>query len=342
MRLAALESSAPLLAQARAVGGPDAEVAARNEITSKATEQATKAIADEARKSAAQHVQTLANPVDAFRHDNAFLIVITLDKGHYPDTIAEVKQATDTFGNDLRNHDESITVSALSGTLAKDTILDQTEKDLVIGEVVGLPIALILLVVVFGGAIAAGLPLGSALVSIAIGLGAVWSLTFVTNVDNFILNIVTLIGLALSIDYGLLVVSRYREEISHRTSDPDDPHLSEHIAHAVEKTIMTSGRTVAFSALTIALAIAGLLFMNAPMLRMIAIGGVIVTLLAVASAITLVPALIVIAGRKLVAPSILSRSRFIRALFIRFGDSASDHGVFLAWHIGCAGVRGRF
>ncbi|QRV02931.1 MMPL family transporter [Arcanobacterium phocisimile] len=324
----ALQSAAPLLEQARSTGGPEAEYAAREQIIEQATTEAQMAIAEQARTQARQATIDVPNPAKAFTNGNSFVLVTQLDPGQFPQTVADVKDHVTSLSDTLNDADNNITVSAVSATLATNVILDQTAEDLVTGETVGLPIALVLLVVVFGGAIAAGLPLGSALISIAIGLGAVWTITFITNVDNFILNIVTLIGLALSIDYGLLVVSRYREEIAEYTNDPDSPELKEHIAYAIQKTITTAGRTVAFSALTIALAISGLLFMNAPMLRMIAIGGVIVTLLAVATAITLVPALIVVSGRKLVAPSALSRFTLMRFLFVRFGDSASDKGIF--------------
>ncbi|MPV39111.1 MMPL family transporter, partial [Georgenia subflava] len=100
-----------------------------------------------------------------------------------------------------------------SNTLFADAIVEQVQEDLVAGEAVALPVALLIMVVVFGGFLAAGLPLIGAVVSIVGGLGILLALTYSMNVDSFVVNVVTVLSLALSIDYGLLVVSRYREEI---------------------------------------------------------------------------------------------------------------------------------
>ncbi|WP_216379294.1 MMPL family transporter [Arcanobacterium phocae] len=327
---AALESSRDVLSQARAFGGEQAERQAREAIISQATDQARTKISEKVTTEAKQRMAALQNPSDSFKNGQNFVAVVQLAPGHYPDTVADVDKSVTDLQTGLRTHHPDAKAGALSMTLAKDVILEQTAEDLVTGEIVGLPIALILLIIVFGGIIAAGLPLGSALVSIAIGLGMVWGLTFITNVDNFILNIVSLIGLALSIDYGLLIVSRYREEIAKRVTSSEDPLLQEHVIEAVQTTIASAGRTVAFSALTIAFAISGLMVMNAPMLRMIAIGGVIVTILAVTTAVTLVPALIVVSGKKLALPAKLSQVPVMRSLFKLVGDSASDRGAFSA------------
>lgn len=272
------------------------------------------AITQQVRQSAEEKLRAQPDPADMFTAKNSYVIAISLEPGHWPDTVTQIDRYVTEFNTGLKNS----SAHALSTTLAKNAIMEQTAQDLVIGEAVGLPLALVLLIVIFGGFLAAGMPLIGALTSIAAGLGVIWVLTFVTTVDNFIINIVSLIGLALSIDYGLLIVSRFREETQH-TSDP---------SQAIQRTISTAGRTVAFSALTIAFSICGLFFMNAPILRMIAAGGVSITLLAVLTALTLVPALIALNARRLQAPSPLARIGLIRILFKKVGDSSSEHGIF--------------
>ncbi|WP_127127731.1 MMPL family transporter [Georgenia sp. SYP-B2076] len=240
---------------------------------------------------------------------------------------------------------------ASSGTLIGQSIVDQVREDLVTGEMVALPVALVIMVLVFGGFLAAGLPLLGALVSIVGGLGVLLALSYVMNVDSFVVNVITVIGLALSIDYGLLVVSRYREELHRLAAGADgvvdagspaaglptrrvrlrrrarrDPLVAE----AVRATVATAGRTVIFSAITVALAITGLLLMRPEVLRSIAAAGIAAVLFAVASAITLVPAVITLLGGRLGRPSSLTRVPALRRLVGALGDVAPRDGFFSA------------
>ncbi|MDR1355205.1 MAG: MMPL family transporter [Propionibacteriaceae bacterium] len=230
-------------------------------------------------------------------------------------------------------------VYELSNAKVGDSINELVREDLIRSESVGLPIALLLMIIVFGGVIAAGLPLLGALVSIGVGLGAVWALTFYRGVDSFNLNVISIIGVALSIDYGLLVVSRYREELAEILSGDDVPtvipeaHHSEVdvpavVVRAVRNTVATAGRTVSFSALTIACALAGLFVMESAIFKTIAFGAVVVTVLAVSTAVTLVPAVIVLLGNALVRPALISRVPGLKQLSKAMSDSSGDHGVF--------------
>lgn len=212
------------------------------------------------------------------------------------------------------------------------SILDQIESDLIRGESIGLPIAALLMVIVFGGFIAAAMPLVGALSAIAVGMGVLWVATFATSIDSFILNVVSIIGVALSVDYGLLVVSRFREEgteLLHRGrhKDPSDRRKTV-VQAAVKRSVETAGRTVTFSAVTIAVAMAGLMFMRIHVLKTISLGGITVTLLAVLAAITLVPALLTLLGTRILRPSPVLRIPLLGALARKVGDSASDHGAF--------------
>ncbi|MQS11752.1 MMPL family transporter [Streptomyces kaniharaensis] len=169
----------------------------------------------------------------------------------------------------------------------------QTEKDTRFGELVTLPLTLIVMVLVFGGLAAAGLPVIGAVASVGGALLAMFGFSQIMDIDTSVLPIATVLGLGLSIDYALLMVNRFREERGHGAG----------IAAAVERTAATAGRTVAFSGLTVAVALSGLFVFTSPVLRAVAAAGVSVVVIAVAAALTLVPALLGFAGTRIKAPA---------------------------------------
>lgn len=298
-------------------------------ISTRAESAAKKNIADQAGTIADEKIAQLHDPsVDLISADG-YAVVITYNG---PDDESRVLDAINTFGRTIA----PAHAHAVSAHLFEHAVLGQVTQDLVTGEAIGLPTALVLLIVIFGGLLAAGLPLVTAIVSIVIGMGEVWGLTFATTVDSYIVNVLSIIGLALSIDYGLLMVSRFREEVAQEldregysltTGDlPDD--VRRLVRTCVTAMITTSGRTIAYSALTIIVSIAGLLTMAPPMIKMIGAGAMLVTFVAVASALTLLPALIVLLGQRLIRPSILTRIPHFGKLVKGAGDRTSDHGFF--------------
>jgi RND superfamily putative drug exporter len=219
---------------------------------------------------------------------------------------------------------ESLIVEAITG---------QVEEDLATGETIALPIALLVMVMVFGGLLAASMPMVGAVASIAGGLGALVALSDVMDLDPSVVNVVTLLGLGLSIDYGLLVVSRFREELHAAVAlEGAAPHRRRRhdplVAHAVVRTMATAGRTVAFSALTVAISIAGLLLFRPDILRGFGASGVAVILVAVATALTLVPAMLAIFGRRLLSTGVVSRVPVLRAVLAHTADVRSEEGGF--------------
>ena len=162
------------------------------------------------------------------------------------------------------------------------------EHDLVRAEMIAIPITLVLLVVVFGSLVAASLPLLVGAFAILGTFLTLFGLTKVTDVSIFALNLTTMLGLGLAIDYGLFVVSRFREELA----DSGDPQL------AVERTIHTAGRTVAFSALTVSASLAALLVFPLSFLRSFAMAGIPVSLLAAVGAIVVLPAALRLLGHR--------------------------------------------
>ncbi|MCD9872226.1 MMPL family transporter [Streptomyces guryensis] len=162
------------------------------------------------------------------------------------------------------------------------------KEDLTRAEMIALPVTLLLLVMVFGSAIAAMLPLGIGIVAI-LGTNAVLrGLTEFTDVSVFAMNLTTALGLGLAIDYALFIVRRFREELS-TGAEPKA---------AVGTTLRTAGRTVLFSSLTVAVSLAAMLLFPQYFLRSFAYAGIAVVLLAAAAALILLPAALVLLGHR--------------------------------------------
>ncbi len=170
-----------------------------------------------------------------------------------------------------------------------DRIGEVIEEDLAVAELIAIPLTFLVLVVVFGGLVAASLPVG---VGIFAGLGAFTILrlvTTVTDVSIFALNLITALGLGLAIDYSLLIVNRHREE--RRRTDDD--------REAVRRTIETAGRTIAFSGLTVAISLGTLLVFPLTFLRSFAWAGLGVVAFAMLASIVVLPAALVLLGPRI-------------------------------------------
>src|ERR687891_2030702 len=162
----------------------------------------------------------------------------------------------------------------------------QVESDLQRAETITFPIVLILLILVFGSAIAAGLPLAVAGISVVGTLLVLFLLTLVTEVSIFSINLTTALGIGLGIDYSLFIVSRFREEMRAGLAPHD----------AVVRTVETAGRTVLFSGLTVAISLAALLVFPMYFLRSFAYAGVAVVALASFGAVVFLPSLLAAIG----------------------------------------------
>ncbi|MDA8440714.1 MAG: MMPL family transporter [Propionibacterium sp.] len=195
-----------------------------------------------------------------------------------------------------------------------DAVVGQVKTDLTTGEGLALPITFVVMIVVFGGFVAAGMPLAGAVASIAGALGVLLGFSYLIQLDATVVNIVTVLGLGLSIDYGLLIVSRYREELrSIARGRPAAELTADELVDAAGATLDRAGRTVLFSGLTVAISLAGLMVFQADIFRAIGAAGVSVVAVSIMVALTLVPALCRIGARRL----------------LRGGtDVAPEHGVF--------------
>ena len=160
------------------------------------------------------------------------------------------------------------------------------EKDIITAESIAVPLTVILLIFVFGSAVASGLPLIVGGLAILGSFFFVWISTQVTDTSVFSMNLITGMGLGLGIDYSLLIVNRYREERKRGRL----------VAEAVETTVLTAGRTVVFSGLTVALVLVAMMFFPQYFLRSFASAGFAVVLLCVLGAIIALPAAICLLG----------------------------------------------
>ena len=222
----------------------------------------------------------------------------------------------------VTRHDVAAAVSArlhqLGGTLAGAQVRvgggaalsqqanDAVQRDLSRAEELSLPITLVILVFVFGGLIAAGLPVLAAVVSAASVMTVLLLFAQFTDLDNNAVTVVSLLALGLSIDYGLLLVGRYREELG-GGHEPDV---------AIARAWATAGRTILFSALTVAAAMSGLLLFGITGLSALGAAGVSIALVAMLVSLTLTAALIGLARRR------IKPSRRAARRIARYGDAA--------------------
>jgi RND superfamily putative drug exporter len=184
--------------------------------------------------------------------------------------------------------------SALSITATGDVPLaydfdTYLASDLRRSEVVSLPLALILLVIVFTTGVAALLCLGVGVFAVLGGVGAALALAHVIDVSTYAVNVVTLVGLGIAIDYSLFIVTRFREELGSGHSVED----------SLGTTMATAGRAIMFSGLTVAIGLSGLLFYTGTALVSMGVAGAIVVAISVLYACTLLPAMLAILGTRI-------------------------------------------
>ena len=185
-----------------------------------------------------------------------------------------------------RIHSETLSITA-TGTLAITQDFNHTlEADLQRAEIVSLPLALLLLVLVFGTVVAALIPLGVGILAVVGGIAGTLLLTRVTDVSQYALNIVTLIGLGVAIDYSLFIVNRFREELRRGAT----------VDLALQTAMSTAGRAITFSGITVAIGLSGMLFYQGTFLSSMGLAGSIVVALAVLYGLTFLPALLAVLG----------------------------------------------
>ncbi|RKT51810.1 MMPL family transporter [Saccharothrix australiensis] len=170
----------------------------------------------------------------------------------------------------------------------QQAINDMSSSDLAKAEAVSLPIVLVLLVIIFGGLVAASLPVVVGGLAIMGSLGVLHAISLGAEVNSFAVNVASLLGLGMAIDYGLFMVGRFREELAAGRGTED----------AVRRTVMSAGRTVVFSATLLVIALSGLLLFPHGFLKSLSYGGMSAVAIAALVSVTLLPALLGVLGHR--------------------------------------------
>jgi RND superfamily putative drug exporter len=184
---------------------------------------------------------------------------------------------------------ENLTVYASGTGVFAHAINTKIADDLKLSEAISIPLTFILLVFVFGGLVASAMPLLVGVSAILGSLLVIYLLTLFTGVSVFALNLVTGLGLGLGIDYSLLVVNRFREEL----------HSGKSVDEAIKKTVATAGKTVFYSGLTVVITLAALMLFPLMFLKSFGYAGVTVVIMAVLGALVALPALLAILGKRI-------------------------------------------
>jgi RND superfamily putative drug exporter len=223
--------------------------------------------------------------VSADRHTAYDIVFLDLSPDDSPDALPILRER-------LR-HPPGLDVALAGGPAFYGDVQTVSEADLQRSEIISLPLAALALLLVFGSVVAAGVPLVVGGSAVIVALAAIFVVASLTPMSIFVLNLATLLGLGLGVDYSLLLTSRFREELALRPDGPD------RVTDAVHATVVTAGRAVFFSGLTVLLGLLGLVLFEFMILRSVGIAGAIVVGFAVVSALTLLPAVLTIVGTRI-------------------------------------------
>lgn len=217
------------------------------------------------------------NP-DARSGDVAYLLLEFEDYDTAEASIADVRNAL------IRDTDTDVRLTG--EPVFADDLNEASKNDLIRAELIGIPVALLVLLLVFGTPLAAIMPLFVGLITFIVAAGSLFFFAQTMELSIFVLNAVAMIAIALGIDFSLLLVNRYREELAQGKSREA----------AIIRTVATAGRSILFSGLCVFVGLAGLLFIQVDVFQAIALGALIAVAGAVLSALTLLPSALYIVG----------------------------------------------
>jgi len=248
-------------------------------------------IVDQLRRS--PHVASVTSPwtapppasKDLISKDRTSGLIIAGITGSESDQQKYAKELSEQVAHDR----DGVTVRSGGVAMVNVQITDQSQHDLVLMESMAIPLSFLVLVWVFGGLLAAALPVAVGGMAILGALAVLRAISFGTDVSIFALNLTTAMGLALAIDYTLLMISRYRDELADGASRED----------AIVRTMTSAGRTVLFSATTVALSVAVMVLFPMHFLKSFAYAGVATVAFAAAAAVIVTPAALVLLGDRL-------------------------------------------
>ncbi|MEU5031895.1 MMPL family transporter [Streptomyces milbemycinicus] len=225
------------------------------------------------------------NSPDLRSKDGREAMVLAHVTGDATEQRENAREILDTYSGTYKG---TLTVQAGGGAAVGADLSKQVVDDLILAEAIAIPLTLVLLLFVFGSVVAALLPLAIALIAVMGSFAQLFLLGSVTDVADTATNLTTALGLGLGIDYALLMVSRFREQLAAGVNVDD----------AVRRTVHTAGRTVAFSAATVAAALAALLVFPQYFLRSFGFAGVGVVAIAALSTLFVMPALLKVLGHR--------------------------------------------
>ncbi|MEK4247333.1 MMPL family transporter [Psychrobacillus sp. FSL K6-2684] len=204
---------------------------------------------------------------------------------HFNNDTESMSEVVDEIRESIGNQ-EGITLTG-AAAINKD-INAASQKDLASAEAIGLPIALVVLLLAFGSVVAALVPIAIGIVTVVSALGVLTFFGGSLDLSIFVLNIVPMLGLALSIDFALLLINRYKEELAENS-----------VIEAVQISVKTAGRSIIFSALCVFIGLGAMFVLEVEIFQNIALGGMLVVALAVLGSITLLPALLMVLGERI-------------------------------------------
>ncbi|MDZ5607221.1 MMPL family transporter [Bacillus pseudomycoides] len=204
-------------------------------------------------------------------------------------TSKERNEKTLQFAKEIKKEsNDTLKVSPTGFPKINEEINERTQNDLKVAEMIGLPIAFLVLLFSFGSLLASILPIVNGALSVLSTMGILYFIGIDKELSIFVLNVAPMIGLALSIDFALLFVNRFREEVAHRT-----------VKEAIAVTYQTAGRAIVFSGLCVFVGLSGLFFFEIDYIQSVAISGMIVVVMSILFSLSLLPALLSLIGKRL-------------------------------------------
>lgn len=228
-------------------------------------------------------IQTVVSPLhdrDSYMKDDVAYAML-----HFDETISNFSPIVRKLRDTLQQYDD---VQITGGPVINEDLNSASQTDLIKAEAIGLPIALIVLLLAFGTLVASILPIIVGAITVIVAFGVLVLAGNSVNLSIFVLNIVPMLGLALSIDFALLFINRYREEQAKHS-----------VVESLQIAIQTAGRSIIFSAICVIIGLGAMVVIEIELFQNIALGGTIVVFLAVVASLTLLPAAILLLGDKL-------------------------------------------
>ncbi|HEX6541087.1 MAG TPA: MMPL family transporter [Ktedonobacterales bacterium] len=196
-----------------------------------------------------------------------------------------------------------------------------TQHDAEQAEMYALPVALLVLLIVFGSLLSALMPLTLALVAVPVAMAIIYPIAAHNQMSVFVLNVATIVGLGISIDYSLFMIRRFREELGHGRSVRD----------AIGWTVSTAGEAILFSGLTVIIGFAGMLLIGIQFMTSIGLGGMCVVAAAVLAALTLLPALLAVLGHKVNALRVPIIGKLVARRSHEIDETSDRRGFWHGW-----------